>query len=1405
MIFVSLASGHDTNDCGVHSKPCYSISYAIQQAAEESTIYLDGTGTELSPYTCKSYNANHPGVFLEKSASFIGIKSRAHISCNYGNSWLVNSGRNKNSLQVVFKNLFFQNTSLQVRDASVHIENTVFHGTKETAIKISLVKQTRFHLSLHNVVFKHNKACLLLMSKTKQQNEIFITINNSEVKSNGLRSLDVPTRQKWIFSFNGANDTMKIVINKTNFTGNFLQTKSTNEKSSGLIYIKNKFGKCNVSVEHSNFKDNGLHESTSETNFFFIVSSTLSAAIRSSQIVNSTSARLLYFTGNYSHVSVHHTEFRNFAIMKKHFQHGGIFSINARQISHLLIQDSCISQGKITTDVNGGVAYVDGLHVRITIRRSVVDSVRTNGNGGVFYIEKLGKAQQLLKSQLIFHTSNSNFHFNKAGNHGGVFFISTRDITTITSHNVTFENNIAVNGGGAVYVKPLSNKPTIVLNRSVFLRNTASGSHGGAIFIDTGPKNYVNLSIFNCTFENNSATYGGAVSVDKYGKIILFCRDSIFKDNHVSVLKNSIIAITQMSYKKYPHHTAYGGAMFLAVFLSKIRFVNTTFEKNKCHAKQGGALYIEMRNASTFHASNTSFTNNAALNDLGGAIFLLMSDDQIMNNGCLSVFDTNIEGKRSWTYLNEATFQNVTFINNTAFSGSALSAINGKTVLTSCEFRNNFASAHAGHISNDGSNRLTIENSLFSQTTASVSVNERKFYFTSFIQTYSGGPLIVRNSNFDQQIISDDQPLMMITLGGDFEPDHFTSFLCPVGSNITKTDISFTKVETAHCNRIFRSVRLSCKQCESKHYSLERGKITGLNEVKKFTCNPCPPGAYCLPTIKSRPNFWGYYESKHPPTLAFTFCPVGYCKSPTSDDTKYNACQGNRTGVMCGSCADGYSEELLSTRCRLASQCHHHWFWVPFFLSAFLIASFLVFKPSLPRFVKKHTKWINFNTLIKTRMEHANPEQSSSDSNEVTEESPIGCSTPEITEGKSATSGFLAIIFYFYQIACLLLNLYWFEELQNRKVIQAVIKFFNFEPSVSVDLGCPFPGLTPLTKKFFMISPVFAILLAIWIIFQLNWIIRFARRSRRDVSILPSYLAATMETLLLAYSAVANMSLSLVRCVPLGSETRWLHNGNIQCFQWWQYMAHFFNLFYVVPFIFTLAWASIKIQQRKVTARELFLATLLPLPLLFFWIFKAAKSFRRNDNDPEYPAPIRTMPSLDAMKLVLSEPFRKGRSGKEIGAVYWQSIMIARRFVLALLYNLIADPTVRLFYMTFFNVLVLSHHVYIQPFQKKMENYLESTSLLVLISFGLMNMHKSTYIGSDANVKPYLADSFEAYDWWEIVTLGLLPAVLVCVVSLGFLSFVVGILLNICRSVLRACTAVCTGYDMIPSTPESAE
>ena len=124
----------------------------------------------------------------------------------------------------------------------------------------------------------------------------------------------------------------------------------------------------------------------------------------------------------------------------------------------------------------------------------------------------------------------------------------------------------------------------------------------------------------------------------------------------------------------------------------------------------------------------------------------------------------------------------------------------------------------------------------------------------------------------------------------------------------------------------------------------------------------------CVPAIKSKTNYWGYHVSLNPPKLAFTICPFGYCKSPATNSTEYNACQGKRTGVMCGMCSQSYTEALWSTYCTPVRDCNDHWFWIFFLGQTFSMAIILVFKPPFVTHCIKQIFW--FRTLSSPHCRH---------------------------------------------------------------------------------------------------------------------------------------------------------------------------------------------------------------------------------------------------------------------------------------------------------------------------------------------------------------------------------------------------------------------------------------------------
>ena len=162
-IYVSRLTGNDTKTCGKLTCPCRSISYGIEQLSTGLYIYLDGTATLKNPYTCKTLDPGHPGIHLTKNVSIVSIKSRAYISCFHGNPWLVNGTKHKNGVRISFSGLVFLNTSLRLFNTFLEVNDTVFAEATHVSLNIEVVNLPRIELSLHNVVFQQNSACIRLI------------------------------------------------------------------------------------------------------------------------------------------------------------------------------------------------------------------------------------------------------------------------------------------------------------------------------------------------------------------------------------------------------------------------------------------------------------------------------------------------------------------------------------------------------------------------------------------------------------------------------------------------------------------------------------------------------------------------------------------------------------------------------------------------------------------------------------------------------------------------------------------------------------------------------------------------------------------------------------------------------------------------------------------------------------------------------------------------------------------------------------------------------------------------------------------------------------------------------------------------------------------------------------------
>ena len=143
---------------------------------------------------------------------------------------------------------------------------------------------------------------------------------------------------------------------------------------------------------------------------------------------------------------------------------------------------------------------------------------------------------------------------------------------------------------------------------------------------------------------------------------------------------------------------------------------------------------------------------------------------------------------------------------------------------------------------------------------------------------------------------------------------------------------------------------------------------------------------------------------------------------------------------------------------------------------------------------------------------------------------------------------------------------------------------------------------------------------------------------------------------------------------------------------------------------------------------------------------------------------------------ILHGPFRKPQVDDK-GTLYWESVLIALRFVLLACQAFITNLMLCMVCMVSACFLMTIHHVIKNPYRDPLANKAETLSLGALSMTAVINLAKATlmFFGTaiDGPEIPYL----EVLDWLQVCALGFVP------VSISIL-FTFAILSQLARSVV---------------------
>ena len=223
-----------------------------------------------------------------------------------------------------------------------------------------------------------------------------------------------------------------------------------------------------------------------------------------------------------------------------------------------------------------------------------------------------------------------------------------------------------------------------------------------------------NINITSCAFQNNSATYGGAIMLDRStGNVsITYCT---FQNNSGiggggAVYLYGSTGNVSITYCTFQNNSAIysgdgGGAVHLSVSTGNVSITYCTFQNNSAiYSGDGGAVYLS--GSGNVRITYCTFQNNSAIysGGDGSAVHLSGSDNvnitycTFQNNcgGAVSVELHEPTGNVSITYC---TFQNNSVTDGIGGGGAVhLSGSIGNVCITYCTFQNNSATGGGGAV-----------------------------------------------------------------------------------------------------------------------------------------------------------------------------------------------------------------------------------------------------------------------------------------------------------------------------------------------------------------------------------------------------------------------------------------------------------------------------------------------------------------------------------------------------------------------------------------------------------------------------------------------------------------------------------------------------------------------------------
>ena len=623
---------------------------------------------------------------------------------------------------------------------------------------------------------------------------------------------------------------------------------------------------------------------------------------------------------------------------------GGLFAYisNTLTLSENAFQDNSADNkgGALNTNINN----------TLTLSENIFQNNSADFGGGLF---------AFINNTLTL--SENTFQNNSADNSGGALTAYIDNILTLSDN--TFQSNSAIYGGALVV-----RQSTVKLTNNTLTENTAA-SNGGAIFCISSCK----LQVYGShRLQNNRAQRGGAVAA--LGCQIVLTGDMVFENNTayygggLYTVQSEVSGYASFS-KNFAHRN--GGGIYAS--RSNFYFKQCImFDGNS--ALNGGGLHLADDSKFYLQPNTTiNFTNNF-VEKRGGAIKVANNNplshcveescEFLIGNECFFQIQTERRYSFATNVTEIAELHNVRmyFQNNTALEAGAM--------------------LYGGSIENCSLNFIIPQHVEYYELYRCSNGGEVFDYITSFdeqSQDISSDPLYICSCEGSEPDCSASSITRSVYPGGTIEVpiivygqrngttpavihnitprDKIRVKETENTRNISKgcTSLNYTVITLAVTEGSDYEMTLHVGPCPPKERTVSSGPTNVIKVLAVIL--QCPPGfesienqieslpvCNCAQRLKQftktcriadrdiyrKSEFWvGYAQDNTSDGLILhPHCPFDYCTTNEmylTVDASDKQCNNNRTGLLCGKCAQNFSLVLGTNRCL---QCSDHYLWL---------------------------------------------------------------------------------------------------------------------------------------------------------------------------------------------------------------------------------------------------------------------------------------------------------------------------------------------------------------------------------------------------------------------------------------------------------------------------------------------